>query len=107
MRPIFTGLWALAGLAVASATSAASAILLMPISSGRAETLSQEKKAPALFRQQLHRALEALERGGEHAPVHQLLEYADRLAVAPDFLRLGVEPDAFRVDVGEALDPHR
>src|SRR4030095_12626191 len=59
-----------------------------------------------LFRKQLHRTLEAIERGGIHASVHQLLDHADRLAVAPDLLGLGVEPHALRIDVHEALDPH-
>src|SRR5712692_11207086 len=71
---------------------------------------SRWNETPRLGRllcQQLHGALESRERGGEHAPVHQLLDDRDRLAIGPDFLGLGVEPDAFWIDVGDALDPHR
>src|SRR6185295_2620826 len=60
-----------------------------------------------LLRERLHGLLQAADRGRVHAVVHEFLHDLDRLAVGPDFLGLRVEPDALRIDVGEALDPHR
>src|SRR2546422_2153184 len=60
-----------------------------------------------LLRQHPHRPLEACERGRVHTAVHQLLDDRDRLAVGPDLLGLGIEPDALGVHVGDALDPRR
>src|SRR5690348_5561206 len=74
--------------------------------------LVAEKRGLSLFLvwllgEEFHRPFEPGERRRKHPPVHQLLDDADGLTIAPDFLGLGVEPDAFRIDVGHALDPHR
>src|SRR5258706_9200020 len=45
--------------------------------------------------------------GARHASSHDFLEYADRLAIGPDLLRLGVEPDRPRIHLQHALQPHR
>src|SRR5688572_328531 len=72
-----------------------------------AATISCRVRNSNLFCKDAHGPIEALERGRVHAPAHQLLDDRDRLAVGPDLLGLGVEPDAFGVDVGDALDPGR
>src|SRR5438094_4292150 len=68
---------------------------------------SASSRRTELLGEQLHRPLEPLERRRIHAPVHQLLDDADRLAVVPDFFGLGIEPDALGIDVHDALDPYR
>src|SRR5438552_7707530 len=41
------------------------------------------------------------------SPSHDFPEYADRLAVGPDLLRLGIEPDRPGVQLQHPLEPHR
>src|SRR3954468_16063613 len=65
---------------------------------------SSGAKWPSL-RQQTHRLFESLDRQRVHALVHQLLHDADRLAVLPHALRLGVDPHEFREGARQPLDP--
>src|SRR6266571_4212264 len=60
-----------------------------------------------LFGESAHRAFQALDRRRVHSPSHDFPEYADRLAVRPDLLGLGVEPDGPGVHLQHALQPHR
>src|SRR5262245_21467295 len=84
-----------ATLAAAPPASTSRKLLFRPLP----RNLRRSTAALVLFREQLHGPLEAVQGGGEHAAVHQLLHDADRLAVVPDLLGLGVEPDALRVYV--------